>query len=122
MSEIPTDLFPEIQSTGAVVDLTAYQAECAMRWYGPALTDAKHNWHAWRKLHVLLDRAMVRYRDQSLSLSQYLWALQTEVQPDRSCFNPFLDFEERYQSVFLCRGLVIYCKLILAAQEIKPAS
>jgi hypothetical protein len=44
--------------------------------------------------------------------------VQAAWQPDRSRLDPLLDFEEHYQKVFLRRGLVIYCELLL--DELKP--
>jgi hypothetical protein len=53
------------------------------------------------------------------TLTAFLWQLQLAIQPDRSCLSPLLDFCEHYQRVFLGRGLIIYCSMILRELE-KP--
>jgi len=50
-------------------------------------------------------------------LTEFLWKLAEAVNEDKSRLYPFLDFEEHHQKVFLRRGLVIYCKLILSEIE-----
>lgn len=112
------------------MDRQTYNAECAQRWEGPALNDARRNWGHFEELRPLLEPALRAYlRDPSLedvrgvkhnpegTLTAMLWKLQESMQPDGSRLSPLLDFEERYQKVFLRRGLVPYCKLLLRDME-----
>jgi len=102
-----------------------YKEKCASRWDGPALRDAIDNWKTWREMHAYLVGAMKLYvrnptqqdingkhHNESGTLRDFLWNCQMALQPDRSRLDPLLDFEERYQKVFLKRGLVIYCEYI----------
>lgn len=51
------------------------------------------------------------------TLTALLWKMQEAWQPDKSCLYPLLDFCEHYQRVFLRRGLVIYCSMLLRLIE-----
>ncbi len=99
------------------LDREEYLNRCRARWSGEALRDAKANWSKWQELRPVLNAAMLRFREQSESLNGFLWSLQTELQPDKARLDPLLDFCDHYQNVFLRRGLVIYCLLILRAIE-----
>lgn len=107
-------------------DEKQYRAECALRWRGPALRDAYDNWLDFEELKPTLLEAMRGYvRNPFMkdlagechlpdgTLTAHLWKLQQSLEPDRSCLLPLLDFEERYQRVFLRRGLLLYCSLLL---------
>lgn len=50
--------------------------------------------------------------NKSGSLDDYIFMMQSAEQKDSKRLDPFLDFEERHQKVFLRRGLKIYCELI----------
>lgn len=82
-------------------DRQAYAERCRQRWSGPAMHDA-----------------LVRYESDGGSLGEFLWKLQEQWQPDKSRLDPLLDFCDHYQKVFLRRGLVFYCEMILEA--VKP--
>lgn len=93
--------------------------------------DALANWHKWEEMREYLVDAMKQYRHNSgqvdiggkyhnpdHSLSGFLWNCQAALQPSKSRLDPFLDFEEHYQKIFLRRGLTIYCGAIL--DELDP--
>lgn len=107
-----------------------YAEECEKRWAGWALRDAKANWSKFREIHPTLLEAMRQFRrdpfmtdmndkchNEDGTLTAFLWKLQVALEPDRSCLHPLLDFEETFQKVFLKRGLIIYCSLILRQLE-----
>ena len=110
-----------------------YNKRCAQRWYGFALREALSDWNTWREMHEYLEEAMRqflrnsgqvdqngKYHNPSHSLRGFLWNCQAALQPSRSRLDPFLDFEEHYQKIFLRRGLIIYCEGIL--NELEEAS
>ena len=114
----------------AKFDRAAYLTECEKRWYGPALRDARANWSDFQELKPTLTEALRKYRHdpclEDLSgklhnpdgtLGSFLWRLQESLEPNRSCLLPLLDFEEHYQRVFLRRGLIIYCTMLLREME-----
>ena len=103
-----------------------YRAECEKRWYGVALSDALYNFEQWEEMREYLVDVMRQYRHNTgqvdmsgkyhnpdHSLRGFLWNCQAALQSDHSRLNPFLDFEEHYQKIFLRRGLLIYCGGIL---------
>lgn len=107
-------------------DRALYVAECAQRWHGPALADARRNWRDFEELKPALAAWLRSYHldpfqehisgvklNPEGTLTAFLWTLQERLQPNRSCLHPFLDFEERHQKIFLRRGLLIYCAQIL---------
>ena len=51
------------------------------------------------------------------TLTDYLWKLQSAMQPDQRRIDPLLDFCEHYQKVHLRRGLLIYCAILLKSFE-----
>lgn len=108
------------------MDRKTYNSKCAERWYGPALMNAEANWHCFIEIKPELCELMQIFRvnpcledlsgqkhNLTGSMTGALWEFQLWLQPDRSCLLPLLDFEERYQKVFLRRGLVIFCSMIL---------
>lgn len=109
---------------------TDYLDECRKRWHGDCLWDARQNWHDWKLMHDQLETALREYHrnpqqegvggdchNPDGTLTSFLWKLQTSWQPDKSCLRPFLDFCDHYQTIFLRRGLVIYCSLVLRTIE-----
>ena len=107
-----------------------YRTECGKRWDGPALQDASAHWQHWQDLHDPLEEAMRTYKrnptqedmagthhNPSGRLTDFLWNLQKAWAADQSSLAPLLDFEERYQRIFLRRGLVIYCVMLLREIE-----
>lgn len=111
------------------MDREAYINECKNRWHGAALQDARRNWNRWEELRSqLLDSMRDFKRNPTLfdgrkhhnpdgTLTAYLWKLQDAYQADKSRLDPFIDFEEHFQKVFLRRGLVIYCTGLLREIE-----
>ena len=111
-----------------------YKAEIDKR-YTSSLTcrDAMANWadfelrsddfKAWlkrfRKDPCLNDGR--KSHNPSGTLSEMVWVMQVGLEPDKSCLLPCLDFEERYQKVFIRRGLTIYLTLLLKDMESEPA-
>jgi len=117
------------------LDHEHYLKECAQRWHGPALADARRNWSLWQQWRPVLTQHLVNFRrdpwlkgegdtcaNRNGTLTGYLWELQRIVQPDPARLDPFIDFEDRHQKCFLRRGLVIYCTQILRLLESLPTS
>lgn len=105
---------------GAVLPITKerYVDACRKRWSGIHLNDAVGNWRTWRKWHEALEKALPRYvGGEAPTLTEFIWKLHGKVQPDKASLYPFLDFEEHFQTVFVRRGLLIYCGMILRQQE-----
>lgn len=107
-----------------------YNAACERRWDGPALRDAKQNWRHWQELHPDLEEAMHRFHRDPMQkdaagqfhnptgyLTDFIWNLQRAWQPNQASLAPLLDFEENHQRVFLRRGLLIYCQMLLREIE-----
>lgn len=107
-----------------LVDRKEYVNRCRQRWHGFALRDALSNYATYKKHHDYLIEAMREYLknpgqhdgaekwyNPSGNLTSFLWNCQKAINP--SGLYPFLDFEEHFQKVFLRRGLLIYCELIL---------
>jgi hypothetical protein len=112
------------------IDRAEYLALCKARWSGPALGDARHNFNDFNEINEHLVEAMRAFHRDPMqedisgkclnpdgTLTEFLWKLQTGINPDKSSLRPLLDFEEHFQKVFLRRGLVIYCTLILRNLE-----
>lgn len=110
-----------------------YVELCKSRWHGTALADALANFADFEEINEQLVDALRSFKrdpwqkdiaDRCLNpdgtLSAFLWKLQTSITPDRSCLYPLLDFEEHFQQVFLRRGLLFYCQLILREIETIP--
>lgn len=113
-----------------VLDRAAYMAECEKRWSGPALQDARSNWSFFKELgddlieslrvyasNPFLADVAGREHNPTGRLADFLWSQQAAWNPDRRSLYPFLDFEERHQKVFLKRGLLIFCEMILRQLE-----
>lgn len=114
-------------------DRKQYVADCAARWSGPALADAKMNWNHFASLLPVLTEALKEFRRDPFlkdltgklhnpdgTLTAMLWNLQANLEPDKSSLYPLLDFEEHFQKIFLKRGLIFYCKQILVEIENPP--
>ena len=82
----------------------------------PTLLEALHD---LRRDPFLKDLAG-KFHNSEGTISGMLWNLQTNLNPDRSSLWPLLDFEEHHQKVFLRRGLVVYCGILL--DELKRES
>ena len=111
------------------IDPLYYCDECRKRWHGPALRDAFSNWSHWQSIRSDLLEAMRQFRRNPCmtdlngkdhadgTLTDYLWTLQSAMQPDQRRIDPLLDFCEHYQKVHLRRGLLIYCTMLLRSFE-----
>lgn len=110
----------------AMLSRAKYAEECEKLWAGFALRDAQKNWPHFQQYRLVLTEALKQFdKDPFLkdltgkfhnpdgTLTAMLWSLQATLQPDKSRLDPFLDFEETFQTVFLRRGLKIYCKMLL---------
>lgn len=108
------------------VNRAEYRQLCEKRWFGEPRQDALRNWVAFQAIRDRLivalwafhrDRYMEdlggQFRNPDGTLTKMLWTLQTAIEPDQSRLHPLLDFEETFQTIFLRRGLLIYCQLIL---------
>ena len=110
-------------------DRATYKEECEKRWHGECLRDALANWKQWQEIHAELLEAMRSYkRNPGMvdmagtwhadgSLTDFVWKMQSAWQPNKSRLDPFLDFCDHYQRVFLRRGLLIYCGMLLRSIE-----
>lgn len=122
---------PETDASQPItVDRAVYRERCDARWGGMALRNARGNWHTWAEIHDNLESAMRTFarnpqmedltgkaHNPAGTLTDFLWKLQSAIEPNQSCLYPLLDFEEHFQRVFLRRGLIVYCTLILEALE-----
>ena len=114
------------------MELKNYKEKCRQRWYGAALFDSIENWKRWEENKEYLIEAMRHFVHNPFqsdgnkcynsdgSLYSFLWNCQAAIQPDKRRLDPFLDFEEYYQKVFLRRGLIIYCEGLI--EEIESES
>ena len=120
------------------LDRAHYNDQCALRWSGEPLRDARRNWHHYQGMQGDLVTALLAYKRNPMlhdggefygnpdgTLTSFLWKLQDAWQPDKSCLAPLLDFCDHYQKIFLRRGLLIYCTTILrhleAGEPLNPA-
>jgi hypothetical protein len=117
------------------IDRAAYREACAGRWHGEPLRNAFANWHDFEAMRGDLERCLRDFlhnpftedfsgtcHNRDGTLTSFLWNLQSAWQPDKSCLRPLLDFCEHYQKIFLRRGLVIYCGMLLDAMREETAS
>lgn len=107
-----------------------YRELCLRRWHGQYLRDALRNFSDFQCQHDLIP-ALISFKNnpsqQHLdgtylnpdgTLTSFLWKLQDAVQLDKSCLQPFLDFNEDSQTIFIRRGLIYYCQLVLNQIEL----
>lgn len=111
------------------LDKDTYAQKCRERWDSDPLRNAIANWERWQSLRGNLIEAMQVYlhnphmidlagkEHANGTLTDFLWKTQTAWQPDRSRLDPLLDFCNHYQKVFLRRGLLIYCELLLQSLQ-----
>lgn len=130
-----TDLFPVSASLkppalDVPVDREAYRDKCRQRWCDEPLRDALANFRHFEAWRPKLLEALLKYHADPMQkqpdgtflngsghLTDFLWTLQTQFQPDPSRLDPLLDFCNHYQKVFLRRGLIIYCTALLRIIE-----
>jgi hypothetical protein len=116
------------------LDRSKYIELCRQRWSGIYYSDANRNWHDFEEINEDLVDGMREFRrnptqedifgrhhNETGSLNGFLWNLQVALEPDRSCLRPLLDFNDDSQTVFLRRGLIAYCTLILRELEAEAA-
>jgi len=115
---------------GAPLNREHYTEQCRKKYNRDPLRNALANWSHWEALKPDLLSAMKQYRrnptledmvgvlhNPTGTLTDLLWKMQTAWQPDASCLAPLLDFCEHYRKVFLRRGLIIYCSMLLRQIE-----
>lgn len=102
------------------LDRKEYNSLVAIRWHGEPLRDARGNWTHFQSILPQLHAAMLRYLEQHNGLTQFLWDLQPQLQPDKTRLDPLIDFCPHYQACHLRRGLVQYCTLILKQIQQTP--
>lgn len=125
---MPFEIEERPESGPVVPDKAVYKERCGHRWGGDAYRNAVGNWKLWREIHDDLEKALrVFARNPEMedmggkahnpdgTLTAFLWKLQEAWEPNRGRLYPLLDFCERYQTVHLGRGLVIYCAMVLDA-------
>lgn len=116
------------QSPGSTVgrDREKYVEEVRLRWSGECLANAKLNWHLFEEHHDDLVEILRPYlrdcwcedlagkmHNPEGSLTSWLWICTNA--------NSWLwDFCNHYQKCFLRRGLIAYCKQVIA--EMRSAS
>ena len=121
---------PSTEMVGSPLDHAHYIAECQKRWHGATMSDARANWLHFEEMKGSLLEAMRTYKRNPMlqdlsgkyhnpdgSLTSLLWKMQDAWQPDQSCLFPLLDFCDHYQKIFLRRGLIIYCSMLLRQME-----
>ncbi|AHF94036.1 hypothetical protein OPIT5_03945 [Opitutaceae bacterium TAV5] len=100
-------------------DRKAYAEECALRWSGECLRDARRNWNVFEENYETLAEIIRTYlRDNycedldgkahnpSGTLTAWLWQC--------SDANPWIwGFCAHYQKCHLRRGLIAYCKQVI---------
>jgi hypothetical protein len=104
-------------------DRRAYIEECAFRWQGECLRDARRNWNLFKEHHNEIVEILKPYlrdpccedlagkmHNPSGTLTEWLW-LNSERDPW------IFDFCEHWQRCHLRRGLIAYCKQVIS--EIK---
>ena len=107
-----------------------YIASCRERYHTWTLTDARENWEIFEEHRETFRAWCDHYRRDPMlyvgakahnpqgTLASLVWVMQVAIKPDRSCLLPCLDFEEKFQNVFVRRGLMIYLTLLL--KELEP--
>ena len=112
-----------------LTDRETYRQACRMRWDGEALRDAVGNWKHWKSINQELREAMRQFKRNPCmtdlngmdhangTLTDYLWKLQSAMQPDPCRLDPLIDFCEHYQKCHLRRGMLIYCTMLLKSFE-----
>lgn len=103
------------------LDRKQYIDKCKERWHGVHLADAAQNWFGFEKIKTDLTEAMKEYKrnpgqkdltgkyhNPDYTLTNFLWKLQSTLQPDKGRLDPLIDFEEHFQKCFLRRGLIIF--------------
>lgn len=112
-------------------DRAKYLEDCRGRWSGIHFADARRNWDDFQSIKADLLAALKDFKRNPFlpdltgkchnpngTLTAMLWNLQSNLETDRSCLYPLLDFEENFQKVFLRRGLIIYCAQVLRELEV----
>lgn len=110
-----------------------YRDECAKLWDREALRNALANWILFQRHHANLVAILRPYLADSMvpdlagtyqnpegTLTAWLW--KCSAAPENSWI---WDFCEHYQKCHLSRGLIIYCKMLIAelkATEPDPSS
>lgn len=103
-------------------DRKAYNDAVALRWEGDCLRDAKRNWHRFEANYENLVAILRPYlrdcwcpdlagesRNPRGTLTAWLWRCTDNNQ------NSWIwDFCNHYQRCHLRRGLIIYCKMVIA--------
>jgi len=108
------------------IDRQEYVALCRSRWSDWCLADARRNFAEFEELSARLEPFLRDYAHDPCmedvtgkchnpdgTLTALLWKLQDVLQENKSCLHPFLDFNEDSQTIFLRRGLLFYCQLLL---------
>lgn len=112
------------------IDRAEYLVLCRARWDGWCLADARRNFADFVEIHDQLVEAMKSFHHDPLqrdindkclnpggTLTAFLWKLQSAIEENKSSLYPLMDFNESSQTVFLRRGLIAYCTLVLRNLE-----
>ncbi len=116
------------------IDHKVYLEKCRERWSGAQYSDARANWSHFNAMHDDLVASLREFKRNPLltdlagqhhnpdgTLTAFLWKLQGARSPNNGSLWPLCDFCDHYQRVFLRRGLIVYCTLILRAIEAAEA-
>lgn len=131
VAELFPDL-PKVEPAQRHCTLENY-VECIERRHSnhpSCLRDARRNWYEFERNRELFTRWVRHYQEDPLlqvngkshnpegTLSGMVWLMQRSVDPTRTQLFPCLDFEEKFQKVFIRRGLICYLSLLL--KELPP--
>ncbi len=103
-------------------DRKAYLLECEARWSGPALMNARLNWRIFEENYEAIVGVLTPYLRDNMcedltgkmhnpegTLTAWLWKVSDQKE------NWWVwDFCEHYQKCHLRRGLIAYCKQVIA--------
>jgi len=124
---------PPVMPSRVVCTRANYNERIEQRWHGPALGDARRNWHifvqyrdkfvpwvelfdrdCWLKVGEKMHNPEGTVRSLAWLLAE---TIATEEAGEKGTLGPLLDFEDHFQKVFLRRGFQIYLELLLEERK-----
>lgn len=102
---------------------STYIEECAIRWHGEYLENARHNWNLFQRNRETLETVLKPYLKDAWvpdlngkhsnpngTLTSWLWVCSKS-------HSWLVDFCEGTQTCHLSRGIIQYCKQLIAELE-----